>query len=64
MLMHGIPEHIRSDHRSEFTAQKMRKSLPEVGANTLYVEPVSEALLSVLDRSVPPPSKILTQLQW
>ena len=41
MLLHGVPEHIRSDNGSEFTAEKLRKWLSDVGAKTLYIEPGS-----------------------
>jgi putative transposase len=41
MLLHGIPEHIRSDNGSEFIAIKLRKWLSDVGAKTLYIEPGS-----------------------
>ena len=41
MLLHGIPEHIRSDNGPEFVAKKLRKWLAEVGAKTLYFEPGS-----------------------
>jgi len=41
MLIHGVPEHIRSDHGPEFVAQKLRNWLSAVGAKTLYIEPGS-----------------------
>jgi putative transposase len=41
MLMHGIPEHIRSDNGPEFVAERLRKWLSAVGAKTLYIEPGS-----------------------
>src|ERR1035438_2516374 len=41
MLMHGIPEHMRSDNGPEFVAEKLRKWLSAVGAKTLYIEPGS-----------------------
>ena len=41
MLMHGIPEHIRSDNGPEFIAERLRKWLAAVGAKTLYIEPGS-----------------------
>jgi putative transposase len=37
----GIPEHIRSDNGSEFTAKSIRKWLNELGAKTVYIEPGS-----------------------
>jgi len=41
MLMHGIPEHMRSDNGPEFIAERLRKWLSAVGAKTLYIEPGS-----------------------
>ena len=41
MLMHGIPEHMRSDNGPEFVAERLRKWLSAVGAKTLYIEPGS-----------------------
>ena len=41
MLLHGIPEHIRSDNGPEFVARKLRKWLSDLGAKTLYIEPGS-----------------------
>ena len=41
MLVHGIPEHIRSDNGPEFIAERLRKWLSAVGAKTLYIEPGS-----------------------
>ncbi|MRR32895.1 IS3 family transposase, partial [bacterium] len=37
----GIPEHIRSDNGSEFTARSIRRWLSALGAQTLYIEPGS-----------------------
>jgi len=37
----GIPEHIRSDNGSEFTANMIRTWLNELGAKTLFIEPGS-----------------------
>ncbi len=37
----GVPEHIRSDNGSEFTAKSIRKWLSDLGAKTLYIEPGS-----------------------
>ncbi len=34
----GVPEHIRSDNGSEFTAKAIRKWLKKVGVKTLYIE--------------------------
>jgi putative transposase len=41
MLVHGIPEHIRSDNGPEFIAEELRKWLGKVGTKTLYIEPGS-----------------------
>ncbi len=40
-LIHGTPEHIRSDNGSEFTAKAVRKWLANLGVKTLYIEPGS-----------------------
>ncbi len=37
----GVPEHIRSDNASEFTARAVRTWLRKVGVQTLYIEPGS-----------------------
>ena len=37
----GIPEHIRSDNGSEFTAKAVRSWLKRLGAKTLFIEPGS-----------------------
>ena len=37
----GIPDHIRSDNGSEFTARQVRKWLNELGVKTLFIEPGS-----------------------
>ena len=37
----GVPEYIRSDNGSEFTAQAVRDWLKAVGVRTLYIEPGS-----------------------
>ncbi len=37
----GVPQFIRSDNGSEFTAQAVREWLANVGVNTLYIEPGS-----------------------
>ena len=41
MIMHGVPEHIRSDNGPEMTAKIVRGWLAGVGAKTLYIEPGS-----------------------
>jgi transposase InsO family protein len=41
MLLHGVPEHIRSDNGPEMTAKIVRNWLAQVGAKTLYIEPGS-----------------------
>jgi len=40
-LRHGLPEHIRSDNGSEFTAKAVRHWLGRVGVQTQYIEPGS-----------------------
>ena len=40
-ILRGIPEHIRSDNGSEFTAIAVRDWLSRVGVKTLYIEPGS-----------------------
>jgi putative transposase len=41
MVVHGVPEHIRSDNGPEMTAKVVRRWLAAVGAKTLYIEPGS-----------------------
>ena len=40
-IFKGIPEHIRSDNGSEFTAKEVRRWLARLGVKTLYIEPGS-----------------------
>jgi len=40
-LSRGIPDHIRSDNGSEFTANVVRSWLKDLGVTTLYIEPGS-----------------------
>ena len=40
-ILRGIPEHIRSDNGSEFTARAVRKWLGRLGVKTLFIEPGS-----------------------
>ena len=37
----GVPEHVRSDNGSEFTAKAVRKWLANMGSVTLFIEPGS-----------------------
>ena len=37
----GLPDYIRSDNGSEFTALEIRKWLKRIGVKTLYIEPGS-----------------------
>ena len=37
----GVPDHIRSDNGSEFTAKEVRKWLGRLAVKTLYIEPGS-----------------------
>lgn len=39
--LRGVPEHIRSDNGPEFTAKVVRRWLPKVGVQTLFIEPGS-----------------------
>jgi len=41
MLLHGIPEHIRSDNGPEMTSKLVRGWLEQVGTRTLFIEPGS-----------------------
>ena len=40
-VRHGVPEYIRSDNGSEFTARAVRQWLNRIGVQTLYIEPGS-----------------------
>ena len=40
-VLRGIPEHIRSDNGTEFTAKAIRKWLNKLGVKTLFIEPSS-----------------------
>jgi len=40
-VLRGIPEHIRSDNGTEFTAREIRKLLNRLGVKTLFIEPGS-----------------------
>ena len=40
-ILRGVPEHIRSDNGSEFTAKAVRKWLAALGVKTLFIEPGS-----------------------
>jgi len=40
-LVKGVPEHIRSDNGSEFTAKIVREWLDRLGSQTLFIEPGS-----------------------
>ena len=41
MATRGVPDHIRSDNRPEFTARAVRTWLDRVGVKTLFIEPSS-----------------------
>ena len=41
IIFRGIPEHIRSDNGSEFTAKAVRGWLNRLGVKTLFIEPGS-----------------------
>jgi transposase InsO family protein len=38
-LIYGVPDHIRSDNGSEFTAKLVREWLKRIGVKTLFIEP-------------------------
>jgi putative transposase len=38
---HGLPDHIRSDNGSEFTAKAVRSWLVRIGVKTLFIKPES-----------------------
>ena len=40
-LVHGVPENIRSDNGSEFTARRVREWLHTLNVKTLFIEPGS-----------------------
>jgi len=40
-VLRGIPEYIRSDNGTEFTARQIRKWLARIGVKTLFIEPGS-----------------------
>jgi putative transposase len=40
-VRHGVPEYLRSDNGSEFTAKAVRHWLSRIGVQTLYIEPGS-----------------------
>ncbi len=53
-ILRGVPEHIRSDNGSEFTAKGIRKWLENLGVKTLYIEPGSPfELLNVIEEWIP-----------
>ena len=41
LVTRGVPDHIRSDNGSEFTATTVRDWLSRVGVKTLFIEPGS-----------------------
>jgi transposase InsO family protein len=52
----GVPDHIRSDNGSEFTAKRVREWLGRVGVKTLYIRAwiaMGERLCGDLQRQVP-----------
>lgn len=40
-ITRGVPDHIRSDNGSEFTAKSIQLWLSQMGIKTLYIEPDS-----------------------
>ena len=41
MLVHGVPEHIRSDNGAEMIAKNLRRWLERIGTKTMYITPGS-----------------------
>jgi transposase InsO family protein len=41
MIVHGIPEYIRSDNGPEFVANRLREWLADIGVKTAYITPGS-----------------------
>ena len=41
MLIRGVPEYMRTDNGSQFTANEIRKQLRGAGSTTAYIEPGS-----------------------
>lgn len=41
MLMHGVPEHVRSDNGAEMTARRVQQWLQTLGTRPLFIEPGS-----------------------
>ena len=41
MIIHGMPEHIRSNNDPEFVAARLRKWLKNIEVKTAYIEPGS-----------------------
>jgi putative transposase len=41
LVRRGVPDHVRSDNGSEFTAKRVREWLERVGVKMLYIEPGS-----------------------
>jgi transposase InsO family protein len=41
MQAYGVPEHVRCDNGTEYTAAIVREALAEMGVETLYIEPAS-----------------------
>ncbi len=41
MLIHGIPEHIRSDNGIEMISKRVRNYLQQDGVQTVFIEPDS-----------------------
>ena len=41
MIVHGIPQYIRSDNGPEFIASRLRDWLAHIGVKTAYIEPGS-----------------------
>jgi len=46
----GVPEYIRSDNGSEFTAERIRNWLSNLGVTTMFIEPGSPWKTAILSR--------------
>ena len=51
-ILRGIPEHIRSDNGTEFTAREIRKWLSHLGVKTLFIEPGTPGRMAILNHSM------------
>jgi len=52
-ILHGVPDHIRSDNGPEFIAKAVREWIVAVGAKTAYIEPGSPGRTVTVRASIP-----------